>query len=486
MTNNDQLLPREKLLRDTFTPAETALFITLLTVCLFTFWNGIPRSSWLLGLLTISGCLVPMLLKLHEHTHPFFIDHLWKRFCILTLPAWILAALHLFGLLQNPLLTFVDGDSRWITLREVNRWLPVSAAGGGASLSVTAHVAILLLAVPIFLIPKSRAFFERLMPWLCLIAVSAAVFGYLQDAFALEGTLLTSGTGRSDFFATFPYDGHWAAFATLWSCACFAMALLTTRYDDSPPFIASVGPFYLVGGLILGASALRVEATWPACVLLFITALMLLIFALNFVRGGKDPHRGIIATLCGLGAILFFTIGFLRMLGPGAQPPYWSDLQTAAWRLFRERPLFGSGMDSFVHLLPFYGSDRLEGLPYARAGSDLAHLLAEFGLVGLAAFGLLLLGLFFRYILQGCRDIRLTNHLLAGVGAVLLLALVDTPFMSPTVLLSFLILFFTALRWADLTRSRADEVDSARLRLVAHPSSRKVPIHEGPYKETIK
>ncbi len=486
MTNNDQLLPREKLLRDTFTPAETALFISLLIVCLAAFWIGVPRSNWLLGLLTILGCLTPMLLKQHEHTHPFFIDHLWRRFFWLISPACILAALHLLGLLQNPLVTFIADDSRWVTLREVNRWLPVSAAGGKASLSVTGHIAVLLLAVPVFLIPKSRTFFERLMPWLCLFAVGIAIFGYMQDAFALESTLFSSGTGRSDFFAVFPYDGHWAAFATLWSCACFAMALLTTRYDDSPPFIATVGPFYLVGGLILGASALLVEAPRPAGVLLLTTALMLLIVAFDFAGSGRDPHRRIIALLSGLGSILFFIIAFSRMLSPGARPPYWDELQDCAWRLFKERPLFGSGMDSFIQLLPFYGSDRLEGLPYARAGSDLAHLLAEFGLVGLLACSLPILLLTLRYALRGRRDIRLTNHLLIGLAAILFLALVDTPFMSPTVLMSFLILLFTAFRWADLTRSRVDEVDTARIGLVAAPGSRKVPVYKAPNTEITR
>jgi O-antigen ligase len=476
MNNDDQLQPRDKLLRDTFTPAETALFITLLGIGTVAFWVGVPRSTWLLGALLIVGCLSPLILKLHEHTHPFFVDHLWRKFWLLTAPGWLAATLHLLGLPQDPLLHTVFNGTPLIVLREVNNLLPVTTGGNAASLSVAAHVAILLIAVMVFIIPKSRAFFERLMPWLCLSAVSVALFGYLQIALGLDAPLFSPGTGRSDFFAYFPYDGHWAAFATLWACACFAMALLTMRYEDSPPFIETAGPFYLVGGLVLGASGLTVQAHGPSIVLLATTALMLLIVALRFIREQKDPHRGLLASLCGLGALVFFMQALLRFLQSGDATPGRALLQDSAWRLFSERPIFGSGMDSFGRLLPFYGSDRLHGQPFTRAGSDLPHMLAEFGLAGAVAFGLLLAWLILRY-LRGRRDIRLTNHLLIGITALLLLALIDTPFMSPSVLLSFFILFFTALRWADITRKRVDELDTDRPLLAVPPSKRKVPFH---------
>ena len=73
---------------------------------------------------------------------------------------------------------------------------------------------------------------------------------------------------------TSPYDGHWAAFATLWCCACIAMMLLSTRYDDSLPFIQSIGPWYLTGGMLLGASAILVEALLPSAILLLTLSAM--------------------------------------------------------------------------------------------------------------------------------------------------------------------------------------------------------------------
>lgn len=461
MIREESLQPRDQLLRDTFTPAETALCITLLTIGSASFWIGTPRSNWLLGALVIVACLTPMILKLHERTHPFFIDRLWTKFWLVTAPAWCVALIQVLGLPQNPLRPVVVDDSALLTLREVNPFWPVTTGGAATALSTGAHVAILLIASMVFFIPKSRAFFERVLPWLCLSAASVAVFGYLQIAFGLDAPLWTKGTGRPDFFAFFPYDGHWAAFATLWSGACFALAMLVTRYQDGSAFIDSPGPFYLAGGLLLGASGLILEAHWPAILLLANTSLLLLLFARSALRKKEDPHRSLITSLATAGSLAFLIATTHRLIQGAPSSPASALLQEGAWRLFEERPLFGSGVDSFPQLLPFYASDQLHGLPYARAASDLPVLLAECGLAGLGAFGLLFTLLMLRY-LRGHRVIQLTHHLLIGIASLLLLALVDTPFMSPSVLLSFFILFFTALRWADLTRSEADRVDAIR------------------------
>ena len=61
--------------------------------------------------------------------------------------------------------------------------------------------------------------------------------------------------------------------------------------------------------------------------------------------------------------------------------------------------------------------------------------------------------------LFGRHDIQLTNHLFISCIAILL-GIVYTLFMSSTVVFSFLTLFFSALRWADLIRNKADEVNT--------------------------
>ncbi len=485
MEETVQILPRDKLLRDNFTPAESILFGVILVMSLIVFWLGDPRSFWLLGCLLILGCLTPVILKTHEQTHPFFVDFLWPKFWICTAPAWILSLQFIIGLTQNPLSTLTLGDLIYHTVEPVEIWRPTSAADTSTWLAIFGFGAAYLLTTSLYIVPKSRSFFERLLPWLCFGAVFVGVFGYIQKGLGLAKPLFTNGTGSADFFAFFPYDGHWAAFAILWCCTCIAMALLSTRYDDSLDFIQSTGPWYLTGGALLGASGFLVEAPIPSAFLLLTLSIMLLIVAVDFLTFSKDIHRTPIAISSGLAACMSFAGGIIRVFQDHTFSAEAAALRSAAYNMFLANPVFGWGIDSYSKLLPFYGNDQLLGQRTERAASDVLQFLAEFGIFGFLVLVGFLIAFVVRYIL-GRHNIRLTNHLFIGCGAVLALACLDTPFMSPAVFFSFLAIFFCALRWAEVSRSKVDEVDALRPQLVTPASKRRVPFFNKPYQEKEK
>lgn len=477
MDQDPQLLPRDKLLRDTFTPAETALFGLILITANVAFWLADPRSYWLLGFFLIAAAMTPVILKTHEHTHPFFVTFLWPKFWLCTAPAWLFLLQFASGLLQQPLgTTTLDGAEFVQFERPGSIWLPVSTAAGTTWPTALGFCAMYIVTIGLFLIPKSRVFFERLMPYLCLSAVLAGLCGYIQHGLGASKPFLTKGTGAEDFFGFFPYDGHWAAFAIIWTSACISMALLTTRYDNSPPFVQSSGPWYLTGGTLLGASAFLVDAKWPAVVLMLTYATMMLLFAVNFFAIRRDPHRKIIAALSGLIAAAMFAAGVYRMSQGSDDTLVSESLSQSAWEMFCDRPIFGWGTDSFNHLLPFYGSDLLLADNYLRAGNDTLQILAETGIFGFIPPLILVAFLIGRY-LRGRHNIQLTNHFLAGLVAVLILAFFDSPFMSPAVFFSFGTLLFVALRWADISRNKVDEVDAPRPSLVTPQSLRRVPFY---------
>jgi len=461
------------------------LYTVILIMSALVFWIGDPRSFWLLGSLIIIGCLTPFILKTHEHTHPFFVDLLWPKFWICTAPAWVLALQFIIGLTQNPLNILTLGESSYHIVDPINIWLPTSAASASTWVTMFGFCAVYLMVTSLYLIPKSRSFFERLLPWLCFGAVLVGVFGYIQKGLGLTKPLLIKGTGASDFFAFFPYDGHWAAFASLWCCACIAMALLSTRYDDSPAFLQSTGPWYLTGGALLGASGFVVEAQLPSAILLLTLSAMLLIVAVHFLANSKDLHRKPIAISTGLIACLTFAGGIVRIFQTNASSLDTASLRSAAYQMFTASPIFGWGIDSYGKLLPFYGSDTLLGQKYERAASDLLQFLAEFGIFGLTIVFGFFITFIVRYI-RGAHNIKLTNHLLLGCGSVLLFALCDSPFMSPAVSFSFLALFFSALRWAEISRNQVDEIDAARPQLVTHESQRRLPFFNKQYEEKEK
>lgn len=461
------------------------LFSVTLAVSVMVFWLGDPRSFWLLGSLLIVGSLTPFILKTHEHTHPFFVERLWPRFWIYTAPVWLFILQFVFGLIQNPLTVITVGELNYNTLDSISIWRPTSAADSSTWVPFLGFCAVFLVTSALYIVPKSRSFFERLLPLLCIGAVLVGLLGYLQKGLGLAKPIMTPGTGASDFFAFFPYDGHWAAFAALWCCACFAMALLSTRYEDSPPFIQSTGSWYLTGGTLLGASGFLVEAQFPAAILLLTLSTMLLIVAVNFLVNSQDPHRTPIAVCSGLAGCLSFAGGIFRMFQENAFTSDAAALRSAAYQMFTANPIFGWGPESYAKLLPFFGSDLLLGQRSERAASDFLQFLAEFGLFGFV----IVLGFFATFVVQyirGTHNIQLTNHLLLGCAAALILTLFDTPFMSPAVFFSFLTIFFSALRWAEISRNRVDEVDAARPQLVTHESERRVPFFNQPYQEKEK
>ncbi|TVP80419.1 MAG: O-antigen ligase domain-containing protein [Puniceicoccaceae bacterium] len=474
MQDAPDLLPRDKLLRDSFTTAEAMLYWLILLVSTATFCIGEPRSFWLLGGLIIVGALTPAILKTHEHTHPFFIDKLWPMFWLCSIPVWGTLIQLAIGQLQHPLTPFSIGDTSYSRLEGIHIWLPTTAADNFAWITAFGFSAAYLIALLLFLIPKSRAFFERLLPLLCTGAVSIALLGYLQQSIELANPILTKGTGFADFFALFPYDGHWAAFATLWCCTCISMALLSTRYEDSPDFVYSSGPWYLTGGALLGATGFLIVNPIPAAVLLLTLTVMLSIVSIEFMTQSKDTHRNAVAISCGLAACLSFAAGIFRLFqaAPGSEAN--TQLRRAAIDMFQANPVFGWGFEGYSQLLPFFSNDHLLGQRFDRANSDILQLLAEFGLFGaFIAFGFF--ALFLCRYFWGRHNIQLTNHLLIGCAAVMILAIWDSPFMSPTVFFSFFLLFFTALRWADLSRNKVDEVDAARPQLVTPANLRRVP-----------
>lgn len=475
MDSSPPLHSRDKLLRDTFTPAETILYILILVTANVVFWLADPRSQGLMVFFIIAAALTPFVLKSHERHHPFFVVHLWRRFALYTVPVWCFLLQFTVGLWQQPIdsVSLDKTDYLYLNIPKLG-WLPASTAAGHTWPTVLGFASIYLVVVSLYLVPKSRYFFERLIKLLCLSATFVALSGYFHSGLELPRPLLTKGTGATDFFGFFPYDGHWAAFATLWVPACVGMALIKTGYSNRPVFIHSTGPWYLAAAFLLGGSALWIEAHWPAAILMLTYAIVMSWFSVRFLAASRDPHRKAIAGTSAVIAAGMLAAGCFRCLNALENGEAQEPLRQAAWNLFFDRPLFGWGMDSFSHLLPFYGSDLLMGETYLRAGNDALQLLSEFGLVGILP-PVLLAAYFLTRCFAGGLKLEFTNLLLIGLAAVILLAFVDTPFMSPAVFFSFLVLFFTALRWADLCRYQADEVDGPRPNLVTSENPNRFP-----------
>ena len=380
-----KLTERELLARDSFTPAELALYCSLILTFSVSVVAADPRSLWILGTAIIFAPLSIANIKFHEIVHPFQIDHLWLRYGLLLIPAFLIALQYIIGLMFPTTEIFQFKKEVFHILSEKSVWLPANTLPEKITTTITlfGFISIFIITLNLFIIPKSLVFFNRLLPKLCFLAVSFAVLGLIQKGLKIDKPLFSNGTGQSDFFAYFPYDGHWAAFACLWCGVCSALAMQRVRIDTTRDFLQTQGPWYLTGALGSGFTGLFIDASGPGGLLLLFLSLMLFLIVLEFIRVGGDQNHNSITLASTLGSCLFFATGIFRLFEVNPNIQYLSLLRDSALRLFLERPLFGWGFDSFSHAAPFFNDDRLLDSLNLSAQSDILQYLSEFGIFGL-------------------------------------------------------------------------------------------------------
>lgn len=474
---------RERLLRDKYTIAEHLTLSILLVASIVLFTVADPRSYWSMGFILILGILAPAILKVHERNHPFIIFALWRRFWIYSAPITFMCLQFVVGLMNKPVVSIEFEGKFYDSIVTTSAWLPASVITPKTWLAVLAYASMYLLSMNLYIVPKSRAFFEVALPPFCLLAVILAGFGYLQLALGANDVIFTKGTNQSDFFAFFPYDGHWAAFATIWAAVCIGMALLNSRYDPEGNFIDSSGPWYLTGATLLGASGFIIQAKWPSTVLLITFSILLMLVAIHFLTKSMDRNRNHIALFCGLGSSIIFAASIVRLFQFDTDSSDYKLLHQAALEIFKDRPFLGWGFDSFAQIAPFYTADTILGARYDRASTDVVHYLAELGFLGAILLPVTCLIILLEYLRER-RNVVLSRHLLIGCAGVVVLTFFDSPFMSPAVFLSFFIVFFSAMRWAKISRIE-DSLDT-KPQLVISDKERGVPIFTGEYKDVTK
>ena len=478
------LTDREILVRDSFTSAELALYFTILVMYTVSVIAADPRSLWTIGVVLIFAPLSIANVKLHEIVHPFKIDHLWLRYGLLMLPATLIALQYIVGLIFPATETFQFKKQVFRILSEQSAWLPVNTIPGKLTTTITlfGFISIFVVTLNLFIIPKSLIFFHRLLSKLCFLAATSAVFGLLLKGLKIVKPPFSNGTGQSDFFAYFPYDGHWAAFACLWCGVCAAFAMKNVRNDPDKDFLRTNGPWFLAGAVILGFTGVFIDASGPGAILLLFLSLMLLLLAIEFIRVGGDRNHNSITLLATLGSCLLFAVGIFRLFEPIPEIHHISLLRESALNLFLERPLFGWGFESFTHAAPFFNHDALLNSLNLSAQSDILQYLSEFGLFGCLTLFIFMLVLSLRYLRRKFES-SFCNYLLLASLAILFMAAIDNPFMSPTVTLSFWIVLLCALRHADIEHKQVDQVDIEPPQLVSPASERRVPFFTGEQSE---
>ncbi len=212
---------------------------------------------------------------------------------------------------------------------------------------------------------------------------------------------------------------------------------------DGKTVIIAFGIIVMILGLLLSASRMGIMS--------LLLSFSLLSFLFREPQKGQRFSRATVlifglallwATWIGLDAVVsrFFSVS-------GDFEERW-DIWVNTFQVFRDFPLFGTGLGTFIHVFPRYRSFHVRGL-FTHAENDFLQLLSEVGLVGLGLLLLAIVFLFFRAV-SAIRSLhpRDSNKYIgmggmAGILALMFHSLVERNVQIPAN--AFLFAFISAL-----------------------------------------
>jgi O-antigen ligase len=351
-------------------------------------------------------------------------------------------------------------------------WLPGSAEPAASLRALWLFDSVFLPGLNLALCLRQR----RALRWLLILATGNAlalsVFGTVQK---LTGAGLFFGLREAPsvfFFSTFIYHNHWGAFVLLSVAVCAGLVFHYASRRDARDFWHSPAFGGAVGLLFIAATAPLSESRSGTLLILLLAGVMLA----HVLWHQRKKTRGSAVSLAwwsggALVAALVLAAGIYKLDEQGfktraeltleqvEQMHAAGGLGTRAilyhdtWQMACDRLWFGWGFDSYARVFMIYNTQKSgDGLPvyYAQAHSDWLQSVAETGLVGTTLIGLL--GALPLFTLRR-RHFRqpLVFYPLLGCALLLLYAWIEFPFECPAVAISFWLIFFAAVRHAQLS-----------------------------------
>jgi len=334
--------------------------------------------------------------------------------------------------------------------------------------------AVYLSAFNLLLIPQSRRWFRQFLSVGAISCLLLAVFGTLQKLLQAGYYFGSTQSPNARYFGTFIYNNHWGAFMILWLAASGGLLFYHVRNHRGRDLWHSPFSLFVVGFLFIAATG-PVSASRAA------TAMALLVLGLTaghamwqIAAARRRAQRSVILYL-GLFALLVASIvgatGWLAQRSINeryaetkavltGQQSLWTgrmELYRDTWELASRKPVFGWGLDSYaaafrlIQPRPLQAHRQYE-LSYANAHSDWLQSLAETGFFGTTLLVLMALV----PLLAGWSRRNWTvisGYALTGCALVALYAWIEFPFANAAVMISFWLMFFAAIRHAELQPS---------------------------------
>ena len=367
---------------------------------------------------------------------------------------------------------------------ESNGWLPSSVQMPYGR--INAAMGMLPIVLPAWLwacvltTGLERRSALRSILWAAVLGAAAmALFGIVQRLLGADKIFGWIASSNPEFFGSFIYPNHAAAFLYLVLGA--AMGLAFHAHARSARRDLRSGPHYILIFLALVLLLALLLSHSKAGIVLGLSVAAFGICA-SFVRmlgQGSDFRQGItlgILFVCGMGFSIyaffnFVDIGRLLMdfktIEAGAQSISVEErveLQQATWKAFKDNHWLGTGAGSFRYYFPFVQQDAAFTMLgageryYEHAHSDYLQALMEYGILGCIPLCLFFMVLLLRSISAVLRRPSVHLSLLVGVGAFALHAWWDFPAQCPSVLLLVIFILAIISRWGvvDAQQQRID------------------------------
>ncbi len=344
--------------------------------------------------------------------------------------------------------------------------------------------AIYLSCFNLLLVIRRRRTVRGFLLFTAANALVLAIFGTLQHFSDATGPFFShAATRQSYFFASFVYHNHWGAFALLLTALCLGLMWHYVQRAGPGNFFQTPAFAALVAVLLLAVTEPLSQSR--SCMTLIAPLLLaaFLQWLARLIRHRRQLHESLAVPVAGtcLGAAVVVAgcwyvaaadiaarlantrqqlVDTHASAGAISPQALWLFLQKRflvyhdVWRMAKDRLWFGWGMNSFVNVFRQYNTQQFSPVDhlqttYFDAHNDWLQSVAEHGLVGTAL--LVLCGL---VPLAGAWRNELGRvlplYLLAGCGLILAYAWFEFPFGNPGVVITWWLLFFSALQYARL------------------------------------
>jgi O-antigen ligase len=331
---------------------------------------------------------------------------------------------------------------------------------------------IYLSAFNVAVVIRSRRALHFLLILISANAVALAVLGTVQKLSASGFYFGATTSPNMRFFATFIYYNHWGAFMVLCLATTAGLLFNQARHYQGRDLWQSPFSAVLVGFLLIAISGPLSASRAATCMVALLVAIVTGHALTRIAATRRSERRPVWPPATLLLALVVVTITAVGWLGfRGLNTRYhqtresldhhqsiWGErieLYADTFELASHQPVFGWGLNSYdiafqlIRPRPLQAKRQYES-SYATAHNDWLQSLAETGVVGT---GLLLLTLAvpLARLTRSKLHHPLVVYPLLGLGIVLLYALIEFPFSSGAFLITFWIVFFTAIRKAELT-----------------------------------